>query len=118
MWSLRKINKLLVCQKVIRRSYYTPVIENTEGCSTPHSRGLVLGVYSNETDKFDDGILTQTASQYDEVFAIFFLNFFSYFNIENYLFLYFFYSASNKRSFIAFTSNDTNAKTWRISCFL
>lgn len=41
------------------------VVTGTEGCSTPHSRGLVLGVYSDELDRADHGILTKTASSYD-----------------------------------------------------
>lgn len=42
-------------------------VGNTELCSTPNSRGLVLGVYANEEDKLDIGILTENAAKYNEV---------------------------------------------------
>lgn len=45
-------------------------VGNTELCSTPNSRGLVLGVYSNEEDKLDIGILTENGAKYNEVLVI------------------------------------------------
>lgn len=38
-----------------------------EKCSTPHSLGLVLGVYSNENDMLDTGQLTPNAAKFNEV---------------------------------------------------
>ncbi|KAG4079759.1 hypothetical protein HA402_014890 [Bradysia odoriphaga] len=38
-----------------------------EKCSTPHSLGLVLGVYSNENDMLDTGQLTPNATKFNEV---------------------------------------------------
>lgn len=38
-----------------------------EKCSTPHSLGLVLGVYSNENDMLDSGQLTPNAAKFNEV---------------------------------------------------
>lgn len=46
---------------------YGQIVAGTDECSTPHSRGLVLGVYSNENDKSDSGMLTPVASLYNEV---------------------------------------------------
>lgn len=43
-----------------------------EKCSTPHSLGLVLGVYSNESDMLDSGQLTPNANKFNEVHEIFF----------------------------------------------
>lgn len=40
-----------------------------EKCSTPHSLGLVLGVYSNENDMLDTGQLTPNATKFNEVAA-------------------------------------------------
>lgn len=42
-------------------------VGSSELCSTPNSRGLVLGVYANEDDKLDIGILTDNAAKYNEV---------------------------------------------------
>lgn len=49
------------------RSYGSQVVTGTDKCSTPHSRGLVLGVYSNEEDKLDLGCLTDNGLKYNEV---------------------------------------------------
>lgn len=38
-----------------------------EKCSTPHSLGLVLGVYSNENDMLDTGQLTPNAAKFNEI---------------------------------------------------
>lgn len=38
-----------------------------EQCSNPASRGLVLGVYADENDRLDIGVLTPTAAKYNEV---------------------------------------------------
>lgn len=46
-----------------------------EKCSTPHSLGLVLGVYSNENDMLDTGQLTPNATKFNEVCDNFFWNF-------------------------------------------
>lgn len=46
---------------------YCQIVTGTEDCSTPHSRGLVLGVYTDEKDKADSGRLTAVANAYDEV---------------------------------------------------
>lgn len=54
----------LAARWTTRASFHN--ITGTEGCSTPHSRGLVLGIYSNESDKFDAGIPTPTMAAYDE----------------------------------------------------
>lgn len=44
-----------------------------EKCSTPHSLGLVLGVYSNENDMLDTGQLTPNATKFNEVSNIFYV---------------------------------------------
>lgn len=49
------------------RRAYCQIVTGTEDCSTPHSRGLVLGVYSDENEKTDSGMLSAVASSYDEV---------------------------------------------------
>lgn len=51
----------------IARRAYCQIVTGTEECSTPHSRGLVLGVYSDENEKHDSGSLSTYASLYDEV---------------------------------------------------
>lgn len=51
---------------VLKRMSSFQVVTGTEGCSTPHSRGLVLGVYSDELDRADHGILTRVAANYDK----------------------------------------------------
>lgn len=53
--------------KVHLRRAFCQIVTGTEDCSTPHSRGLVLGVYSDENDKSDSGMLTPVAASYDEV---------------------------------------------------
>uniref|UniRef100_A0A1A9V839 Cytosol aminopeptidase n=1 Tax=Glossina austeni TaxID=7395 RepID=A0A1A9V839_GLOAU len=40
-------------------------LQHTEICAEPPSRGLVLGVYADETNKSDLGVLTQTAWRYN-----------------------------------------------------
>lgn len=42
-------------------------VASNELCSTPNSKGLVLGVYANEEDKLDIGILTENGAKYNEV---------------------------------------------------
>lgn len=46
---------------------YSSIVTGTEKCSTPVSRGLVLGVYAKEGDKLDIGQLTDTAQKYNMV---------------------------------------------------
>uniref|UniRef100_A0A182JK17 Cytosol aminopeptidase n=1 Tax=Anopheles atroparvus TaxID=41427 RepID=A0A182JK17_ANOAO len=41
----------------------------TEQCSNPASRGLVLGVYADENDRLDIGVLTPTAAKYNESYT-------------------------------------------------
>lgn len=36
-------------------------------CSDPNSRGLVLGVYANEDDRLDSGVLTPVGWKYNKV---------------------------------------------------
>lgn len=47
---------------------FSSLVTGTEKCSTPDSRGLVLGVYANEDDKLDLGLLTPNAQKYNEVY--------------------------------------------------
>lgn len=62
----RKVFNVGLAKAYFRRAY-CQIVTGTEDCSTPHSRGLVLGVYSDENDKSDSGMLTPVASSYDEV---------------------------------------------------
>lgn len=41
-------------------------VTGTDGCSTPHSQGLVLGVYSDENDRLCHGTLSDVAANYNE----------------------------------------------------
>ncbi|XP_035899778.1 cytosol aminopeptidase-like [Anopheles stephensi] len=41
----------------------------TEQCSNPASRGLVLGVYADENDRLDIGVLTPTAAKFNESYT-------------------------------------------------
>lgn len=43
------------------------IVTGTEGCSTPSSTGLVLGVYSDERDDSENIMLTSTGSAFDQV---------------------------------------------------
>lgn len=56
-----------VVQQMVQRRWAGGVVTGTEKCSTPHSRGLVLGVYANEEDKLDLGCLTENGLKYNEV---------------------------------------------------
>lgn len=62
----RKVFNVGLAKAYMRRSY-CQIVTGTEDCSTPHSRGLVLGVYTDENDKLDSGMLTPVAASYDEV---------------------------------------------------
>lgn len=92
------------------------VVTGTENCSSPHSRGLVLGVYANEADEMDAGILTPVATLYNEV----------NYNVENHINLLgvvecaiFDLLASDKgASFELIASVWTDAKTWRMPSIL
>lgn len=46
-------------------------MSSLEMCSDRKSRGLVLGVYSNEDDPTDVVMLTENAAKYNAVTAIF-----------------------------------------------
>lgn len=50
----------------ISRRFVTTIVTGNESCSEPQSRGLVLGVYSNEDDKLDQGALTPAAWKYNK----------------------------------------------------
>ena len=52
----------------LQKRSFVQIVTGTEKCSTPHSRGLVLGVYANEEDKLDIGCLTEVATKYNEVY--------------------------------------------------
>lgn len=52
---------------VPRRSAHSSGVIGTEKCSHPPSRGLVLGVYADEHDREDNGLLTPAAAKYNEV---------------------------------------------------
>lgn len=56
-------------QQIIQKRW-AGVVTGTEKCSTPHSRGLVLGVYANEEDKLDLGCLTENGLKYNEVSVV------------------------------------------------
>lgn len=49
------------------RRFYQPLVQGTENCSEPVSRGLVLGIYSDEKSSTDPGLLTASAQRYNEV---------------------------------------------------
>lgn len=44
-------------------------VTGTEKCSEPYSRGLVVGVYSDENDRTDTGRLTPMGAKYNEVIS-------------------------------------------------
>lgn len=46
---------------------YQKIVMGTEDCSTPLSRGLVLGVYADDSNPKDSGLLTPAAAKYNEV---------------------------------------------------
>lgn len=62
----RKVLNIGLAKVHLRRTF-CQIVTGTEDCSTPHSRGLVLGVYSDENDKSDSGMLSPVAMSYDEV---------------------------------------------------
>lgn len=66
---LLRITKLSIKPQkfgIIRRNFRT-ALTGTEECSQPVSRGLVLGVYADENNHDDDGMLTPSALRYNEV---------------------------------------------------
>lgn len=65
MFRLKKIIFTKVNPTIFRR-WYIPVVTGTENCSEPVSRGLVLGVYADENNKKDTGLLTPAAKQFNE----------------------------------------------------
>lgn len=62
----RQIAVKMPLQLTARNATTFKVVTGTDGCSTPHSRGLVLGVYSDELDRSDHGQLTPVAANYNE----------------------------------------------------
>ncbi|XP_053691855.1 cytosol aminopeptidase-like [Sabethes cyaneus] len=50
----------------LRRNAHQKIVTGQESCTNPPSRGLVLGVYSDENDRNDIGLLTPTAAKYNE----------------------------------------------------
>ncbi|XP_058465829.1 cytosol aminopeptidase-like [Malaya genurostris] len=54
---------------VSQRSSHQASVIGAEKCSNPPSRGLVLGVYADEHDKDDLGMLTPTAAKYNETYT-------------------------------------------------
>ncbi|CAO1322192.1 unnamed protein product [Diamesa hyperborea] len=44
-------------------------VTGTEKCSEPYSRGLVVGVYSDENDRTDTGRLTPMGAKYNETYT-------------------------------------------------
>lgn len=65
--ALRCLNLFRKSHIISRRFVHTPIVGN-EKCSEPYSRGLVLGVYADEGDKLDAGILTPMAWRYNKVY--------------------------------------------------
>lgn len=63
------------CTSVSQRRYIQSIVKGNEKCSTPSSRGLVLGVYANPQDYQDIGCLTPNGSKYSQV-KLFFLFFY------------------------------------------
>uniref|UniRef100_A0A023ETS5 Cytosol aminopeptidase n=1 Tax=Aedes albopictus TaxID=7160 RepID=A0A023ETS5_AEDAL len=56
---------------VSRRSVHhaQTAVGSTEKCSRPPSRGLVLGIYADEHDREDNGLLTPSAARYNESYT-------------------------------------------------
>lgn len=46
---------------------FQSIVRGTEKCSEQYSRGLVLGVYADEKDKYDPGRLTEVGEIYNTV---------------------------------------------------
>lgn len=63
---LTKLPARTQIHNIISRNIRTSLI-GTEECSQPVSRGLVLGVYADENNHEDDGLLTPAAQRYNEV---------------------------------------------------
>lgn len=66
---LLQITKLSIKPQIfgiIKRNFRT-VLTGTEECSQPVSRGLVLGVYADENNPEDEGLLTPSGKRYNEV---------------------------------------------------
>lgn len=71
---LLKLTKLSIKPQIhgiIKRNFRTS-LTGTDECSQLVSRGLVLGVYADENNHEDEGLLTQSAQRYNEV--VFILN--------------------------------------------
>lgn len=49
---------------IIRRNYAMSIGDK---CSSPPSKGLILGIYADEEDTFDTGTLTPAGARYNEV---------------------------------------------------
>lgn len=63
--SLLKLNPKPISYGLCRK--FQSIVRGTEKCSEQYSRGLVLGVYANEKDKFDPGRLTAIGEIYNTV---------------------------------------------------
>lgn len=46
---------------------FMEIVTGTENCSTPSSKGLVLGVYADEHEDCENSMLTSVASAFDQV---------------------------------------------------
>lgn len=69
--SFHKIQLLAQLRSIVpKRSLHGQTVVGAEKCSRPPSRGLVLGVYADEHDREDNGLLTPTAAKYNEVLLI------------------------------------------------
>ncbi|XP_062551732.1 cytosol aminopeptidase-like [Armigeres subalbatus] len=53
----------------LKRNVHGQTVVGTEKCSRPPSKGLVLGVYADEHDREDNGLLTPTAAKYNESYT-------------------------------------------------
>lgn len=64
--NVRAILQNVWCRHIQKR--FIQIVTGTEGCSSPTSRGLVLGVYSNVDDDGEENcMLTPVASKFDDV---------------------------------------------------
>lgn len=66
MYRINLVKQTLDAFKIHKRSFI-PIVTGAENCSEPASRGLVLGVFADETNIVDPGLLTPAAQKYNEV---------------------------------------------------
>lgn len=64
---IRRSNAFRNAMNLSARKNCGYAVDGQEGCSLPKSRGLVLGIYSDENDKADPGELTSNAKSFDNV---------------------------------------------------